>query len=235
MPPSALRNVLSQGIPKPRQPLNNLATGLRAPIRPPKLHIQRRANNHNQRTGDHSSVHARLILRRVLAPEDSAADDAADAACPDEGSGAEGALPLAADVVGLPGEDGGDVGVAGADGEEDAEVADADVGYEAQECETCFNLSVSLTLLSTLLTRRPGARWKSAGRRRGERGRGGRNEPRRQSAPLKMMNGDRICHLSPYQANANMTTAASTYGGAIRHCAAATLNPIPSSRMMGRK
>jgi hypothetical protein len=32
-----------------------------------------------------------------------------------------------------------------------------------------------------------------------------------------------------------MTIAAATYGGAVKHCALATENPIPSRRMIGRK
>ena len=36
------------------------------------------------------------------------------------------------------------------------------------------------------------------------------NLPSKQRNPLKMMNGDRMCHLSPNQANPNMTMAART-------------------------
>lgn len=77
-----------------------------------------------------------MVRWLVLLAEYRAADDAADTTGADEGGRAQGALPLAADIVGLPGQDAGDVGVAGGGREEDAEVADTDVVGEAEEWET---------------------------------------------------------------------------------------------------
>ena len=65
----------------------------------------------------------RQIPRRILGPEDRPPADTADAPESDKHRRAEGALPLAADVVGLVGECGGDIGVCARGDEEDAEVA----------------------------------------------------------------------------------------------------------------
>ena len=65
----------------------------------------------------------RQIPRRILGPEDRPPADAADPAESDKHRRAEGALPLAADVVGLVGEGGWDIGVCACGDEEDAEVA----------------------------------------------------------------------------------------------------------------
>jgi hypothetical protein len=62
-------------------------------------------------------------VRSILSAEDGASDDATDTSCADEGSGAKSALPLAADVVGLPGEDAGNVGIGCCGSKEYAEVS----------------------------------------------------------------------------------------------------------------
>lgn len=62
-------------------------------------------------------------MRSILSAEDSAADDSTDTTSADEGSRAESALPLAADVVGLPCKNTWDVGVGSCGSEENTEVA----------------------------------------------------------------------------------------------------------------
>jgi hypothetical protein len=52
---------------------------------------------------------------------------------------------------------------------------------------------------------------------------------------LKTIIGPRTWYLSPAQPVANMTIAASAYGGATKHCDAPTEKPMFSVRMMGRK
>jgi hypothetical protein len=78
--------------------------------------------------GDHGAgnagQHAGDVGGHVLVAEDEGADNAADAAKADEGGAAKGALPLAADVVGLESHGGGDVAVGAGGDEEDAKVAD---------------------------------------------------------------------------------------------------------------
>lgn len=75
-------------------------------------------------------------MGRVLASEDERAGDAADAAKHDKGGRAKGALPLAADVVGLVGQGGRDVGVGAGGDEKDAKVADGRALGEAHDGET---------------------------------------------------------------------------------------------------
>lgn len=100
----------------------------------PKRHItHQHQDDVHQRTGN-ASVHAGLVPRRlVLLPEDQAAGNAPDAAEADEGGGAEGALPLAADVVGLEAHHGGDVRVGAGGDEENAEVAHRGGGVPAHD------------------------------------------------------------------------------------------------------
>lgn len=47
--------------------------------------------------------------------------------------------------------------------------------------------------------------------------------------------GPRTCQRSPAQAAAHMMMAARTYCGADKHCASATLKPMFSRSMIGRK
>ena len=56
----------------------------------------------------------------ILGAEDSATDYATNTTSTDEGSRAESALPLATDVVGLPGKNAGNICVCGSGCEEDA-------------------------------------------------------------------------------------------------------------------
>ena len=77
-----------------------------------------------------------MVRRLVLLTEDGAADDTADATEADERGRAESTLPLSSDVVRLPGENAGDVGVGGGGGNEDAEVASADILHVSEESDT---------------------------------------------------------------------------------------------------
>jgi hypothetical protein len=52
---------------------------------------------------------------------------------------------------------------------------------------------------------------------------------------LKIKTGARDLYLSPYQEVVYMRIAANTYGGATKHWDAATLNPMLSLKMMGKK
>ena len=100
-----------------------------------KLERHYAGNQHNQPTGNHDRVDSRSVLGAVLLAEDCGPDNATDATHADQRRGAEGALPLAPDVVCLIGKDAGHVGVAGDGREEDAKVAHAVVFCESQERE----------------------------------------------------------------------------------------------------
>jgi hypothetical protein len=112
----------SHGIPEPNQALNWLSTCFSALIRADELELQSQCNDNDERTRNHASPDTGLVVRLVLGAEDSATDDAANAAKANKCRRAEGAFPLPADVVGLPREDTGDVGVAGGGGEEDTKL-----------------------------------------------------------------------------------------------------------------
>ena len=59
--------------------------------------------------------------------EDRAANDAADAAKADQSGRTKSSLPLPSDVVGLPGKNAGNIGVASSDCKEYAKVSNANV------------------------------------------------------------------------------------------------------------
>lgn len=87
-----------------------------------------------EHSAGNASVHAGLVAgKSILLAEDERADNATDASEADEGSAAEGSLPLAADVVGLEGHDSGDVCVGSGGDEEDAKVADGRVRVPAHD------------------------------------------------------------------------------------------------------
>lgn len=70
-----------------------------------------------------------------LAQHDVAASDAAEAVAGGDRSGDGGAFPLAGDIVGEVGVEGGPVGDVGPCGEVGADVADGDLGGEAEHAE----------------------------------------------------------------------------------------------------
>lgn len=125
-----------QGISEALKTLDELATSSSALIRPPELQVKKQRNDHDETSCDHAGSDTRDVVRSILSAEYSATDDATDTASADESGGAESTLPLAADVVRLPCQDGGDVGVGGGRGEENASVADADAAGEADHGET---------------------------------------------------------------------------------------------------
>lgn len=126
----------SQRIAETNKALNRLPSRLSTSIRPLELQHHSQCDDNNERRRNHARPDTRLVGRLVLLAEHGAADDSTDTAEADEGGGAQGALPLAADVVCLPGQDAGDISVAGGGGQEDAKVADADVLDVAEETET---------------------------------------------------------------------------------------------------
>lgn len=77
-----------------------------------------------------------MVLRFVLLAKDRAADDASDSSRADECRRAQCSLPLATDVVGLPGEDAGDVGIASGRGNEHAKVTNTNILDIAKEWKT---------------------------------------------------------------------------------------------------
>ena len=122
---------LSNSVSKPRILLENHLALVRLLVADLKVKSISHADTDDQQLHRDGSVHAGPVVGGVLRPEHQRAGDAADAAEADEGGGAEGAFPLAADVVGLVGHGGGDLGVDGAGEEEDAEVADCAAFGEA--------------------------------------------------------------------------------------------------------
>ncbi|KAB8343155.1 hypothetical protein FH972_022745 [Carpinus fangiana] len=80
-------------------------------------------NEDNQHVGADRHAQTGHISGTILLAEHGATDYAADAAEADHSGAAEGALPVAADVVGLVSHNDGDVGVAAGSREKDAKVA----------------------------------------------------------------------------------------------------------------
>lgn len=109
-----------------------------------------------------------------MGSEDGATDDTANASKADKGGRAQRTLPLPTDVVGLPRENTGNVGIARRGGEEDTEVTNTDVADIAQKSETWIMLAANME-------------WPAKKN----------NSPSKQRPALKRMKGDRICHLSP--------------------------------------
>nr|POE46955.1 hypothetical protein CFP56_00287 [Quercus suber] len=99
----------SQGVPEPAQALDDLPTSIRPTVRAVELQAQDAHDDDDQAAGDDCRIHAGSVAGFVLLAEDGRADDAADAAGADEGRGRESAFPLAADVVRLVSEDGGNL------------------------------------------------------------------------------------------------------------------------------
>lgn len=128
----------SQRIPESHKALNRLPTSLGTSIRPLELEAHGQRDDNNQRRRNHARPDTRLVARLVLLAEHRATDDSTDAAESDEGGGAQSALPLATDVVGLPSQDAGHVSVAGGRGKEDAKVADADVLDVSKKTQACM-------------------------------------------------------------------------------------------------
>jgi hypothetical protein len=129
----------SQRISETNQTFDRLATSLRTGICPPELELHRQSDDDDQRRGNHAGPDSWAILRLVLLTEDGATNDAANTAEADEGGRAQCALPLAANVVGLPGEHTGDIGIAGRRGEEDTKVTDTHVLDVSKETEAYEN------------------------------------------------------------------------------------------------
>lgn len=78
-----------------------------------EFEVHESSNDNNQSRRNDGGVDTWSVAWLVLRAEDRRTDYSTDSSCADEGRGGEGALPLAAEVVGLVGEDGGDIGVAG--------------------------------------------------------------------------------------------------------------------------
>jgi hypothetical protein len=112
-----------QGISESLKTLNDLASSVRALVRPPELEVHEQCNNHDQSSSDHARSDTRHIVRSILSAEDGASNDTTDTSCTDKGSGAESALPLATDVVRLPGKNAWNVGISSRSSEEHAEVS----------------------------------------------------------------------------------------------------------------
>ena len=155
-------------------------------------------------------MRTRRVTNLVFLAEDSRTDDATNTTSTDQSRRAERSFPLPSDVVRLPRENTWHVGVAGDCCKKDAKISYAVVLGETEKWQT-YETS-------------DGAGVKFA-----------EYSPMREITPFAIMNGDRMWYLSPAQANAYITMAAATYGGEIKHSEAATLKPMPSFNMMGRK
>lgn len=83
-----------------------------------ELEVHEARNDDDQGRRDDGRIDTWSVAWLVLRAEDGGSNDAADASSADERGRGEGTFPLAAKVIGLVGEDGGDVGVAGGGGEE---------------------------------------------------------------------------------------------------------------------
>jgi hypothetical protein len=112
--------------------LDNLATSSSSLVGAVELEVQQQRDDDNQHTGAQSSVDTGTVAWLVLFSENSRPNDASDATSTDEGSRSESTLPLSTDVVGLPGENSRDIGVAASGGKENAKVADGNGLCEAK-------------------------------------------------------------------------------------------------------
>lgn len=97
---------------------------------------QQSNENDGQETAGNAGVDTGAVVRSVLESENQAACDTTDTTETDQGRTAEGALPLATDVVGLVGHGGRDVRVGTSGDQEDGEVADARRTGEAHDGKT---------------------------------------------------------------------------------------------------
>ena len=124
-------SAVSVSVLKARQTLDEHLALPRLLIADPEVYARDHNNDDDDAVADHAGPQTRPIERSVLAAEDKTSSDTTDASEADKCGGAEGALPLSADVVGLVRHGGGDVGVCSGGGEEDTEVPDAVVGVIA--------------------------------------------------------------------------------------------------------
>jgi hypothetical protein len=115
-----------QSVSESLKTLDDLATRSCALVRPPELQVHEQSNDNNETSGNHASSDARHVVRSILSAENSATDDSTNTTSTNESSRAESTLPLTADVVSLPCEDAGNIGVGRSSSEEDTEVAEDD-------------------------------------------------------------------------------------------------------------
>ena len=126
---------LLKGIFKSNLSLDNLPAGINALVRPVELERQQQGDDDDESIGDHACHDPRSVLWLIDLPEHGGADDTSNTTESNEGSRAQSALPLPADVVGLVGHDSGDIGICADSRKEDAKVAGAVVGAEAEDGE----------------------------------------------------------------------------------------------------
>ena len=101
------------GIVESLKSLDGLASSSSSLICAVELEVQGQSDDNDQRGSQHTGDDTWVVRGLVLLSENSASNDATNAAEADEGCRAQGSLPLSSNVVRLPGEDGRDVRVAG--------------------------------------------------------------------------------------------------------------------------
>jgi hypothetical protein len=110
-------------IPESLKPLDHFATRRCPLVRTPELILEQACDDQDQSRGNERPFDTRTVARSILVAEDGRTYNSTDTTSSNESSGCKSTLPLAADVVGLIGQDAWHVGVARSCGEEDSEVA----------------------------------------------------------------------------------------------------------------
>ena len=106
-------------------------------VLPPERNGQARNQDQSQQAGGNARIQTRLVAGKlILLAEDQGASNTADTTEGDKGSGAEGTLPLTADVVGLVRHGSRNVGVGASSDQENAKVADLGARREAHDGDT---------------------------------------------------------------------------------------------------
>ena len=121
------------GVQESLKTFDGFATSPSSRVGAVELEVQGQSDEDDQAAGQHAGKDTWVVPRRVLGAENGASDNTANAAKADQGRRAEGSLPLASDVVGLPCEDCRYIRVTGRDGNEDAEIANGNIFEVAQK------------------------------------------------------------------------------------------------------
>lgn len=124
------------GVFEPPQTLNGLSTRINALVCAVELEVQGQSDDDDQGTREHTSQNTRVVCGFVLFTEHRGADDSANTSSTHKSRRAQSTLPLASNVVGLPGEYTRDIRIAGRGGEEDTEVANTDILDIAEQWQT---------------------------------------------------------------------------------------------------
>jgi len=117
--------------------LDDLASSSSSLVGTVELEIQQQRDDNDQCTSNQRGIHTRSVARGlVLFAEYCATNDSTNAASTDKGGRGKCTLPLSADIVGLPGKYGRDIGITSSGSEENAKIAHSNRLYETETAKT---------------------------------------------------------------------------------------------------